>query len=346
MKLKNIYFMNKKSLEYFFYSLTAKLVITTFIFFVGCASLGKYWRLTTVPQESGFKLTKITEKEDLLDTEQPFAINKEETKIAFTSWKSGNGDIYIKSLKGGKGITQRTLRRELEVQPNFSPDGTQLVFCANRYDGWHIYLIAAEGGSAIKQITTTSPRYAYYPSFSPDGSKILFYSKEYSYNTQKGKWEWSGSTIWTYDIANGMLTQWTSGVLPKFTPDGEKIIFKRQNSSDKYYGLWMLDLKTGAETHIIGGTDFGIYSFDISSDGKKIVFSSDKDTKDSSNERKNTNLWVVNIDGTELTQLTFHPSDDLWPLWSYDMKAIYFLSSRGEEEKNTMNIWRLDYENK
>ncbi len=328
-------------IKYVFYK--ALLLV---IFISGCASLGNYWSLVTVPQESGLKLTKITDKEDLLDTEQSFAISKDGTKIAFTSWKSGNGDIYVKTLKGGKGITQRTSRTETEVQPSFSPDGSQIVFCAPRDDGWHIYMIQAEGGSAIKQITTSSPRYAYYPSFSPDGKKILFYSVDYYLNPNTQKWEIKDTTIWTYEIDTGMLTQWGSGLMPKFTPDGEKIVFKKQASGDKYYGLWMLDLKTGAETHIVGGQDFGIWQFDISPDGKKIVFSSDKDTKDSSKERKNTNLWVVNIDGTELTQLTFHMSDDIWPVWSPDMTGIYFLSSRGEEQKGVMNIWRIKYENK
>lgn len=223
------------------------LFITTVVL-LGCVSLGNYWSLVTVPQESGLKLTKITDKEDLLDTEQSFAISKDGTKVVFTSWKSGNGDIYIKSIKGGKGITQRTSRTEQEVQPSFSPDGSQIVFCSPRGDGWHIYMIQTEGGSATKQITTSSPRYAYYPSFSTDG--------------------------------------------------------------------------------------------------KKIVFSSDKDTKDSSKEKRNANLWVVNSDGTGLTQLTFHLSDDICPVWSPDMTGIYFLSSRGEEQKGVMNIWRLEYDNK
>ncbi len=324
-----------------------KLALTVFVSILipGCVTF-KYWTIVSVEQESGLKLEKITDVNDLVDTDQPFAINKEGTKIAFTSWKTGNGDIYVKSIKGNKGITQRTSRPETETSPSFSPDGTQIVFSAPRDGGYHIYMISAEAGSAVRQITTTTPRYAYYPSFSPDGQKILFYSVEYVFNPKTQKLEQSGTTIWTYEINTGMLTQWTQGVLPKFTPDGKKIIFKRQSSGDKYYGLWMLDLQTGAETHIIGGVDFGIYSFDISADGKKIVFCSDKDTKDTSKERRNANLWVVNIDGTSLTQLTFHPSDDLWPIWSFDMKSIYFLSSRGEEKKGIMNICRIEYENK
>jgi len=336
----------KNKLEFFLYQYLLSIVIISGCVSLGNYSLGNYWSLVTVPQESGLKLAKITDKEDLLDTEQPFAISKDGTKIAFTSWKSGNGDIYIKTLKGGKGITQRTSRAETEVQPSFSPDGSQIVFCAPRDDGWHIYMIQAEAGSAIKQITTSSPRYSYYPSFSPDGKKILFYSVDYYFNPNTQNWEMRDTTIWTYEIDTGMLTQWASGLLPKFTPDGEKIIFKKRASGDKYYGLWMLDLKTGAETHIVGGQDFGIWQFDISPDGKKIVFSSDKDTKDSSKEKRNANLWIVNIDGTGLTQLTFHMSDDIWPVWSPDMTGIYFLSSRGEEKKDIMNIWRIEYENK
>lgn len=59
----------------------------------------------------------------------------------------------------------------------------------------------------------------------------------------------------------------------------------------------MLNLSTGSETHIIGGEDWGIGTFDIAPDGNKIVFSSNKGTYQGRNTRINSNLWNVNTDG-------------------------------------------------
>lgn len=329
------------------------LKITKVIFFLllpvislmGCATLGNYWSLVSVSQEGGQQFVKITNKSDLVDTNQPFAISKDGQKIAFTSWKTGNGDIYIKYLGGGQAILQRTFRAETEFSPAFSPDGTQLAFCALRDGYYRIYMVGAESGSAIRQITSGSPPHAENPIFSPDGQIIAFNSLEFGQDTTTGKWYRIGNeAIWTYDLKTGMLSQYTSGLMPKFSPDGKKIFFKRAETTGKrYYGLWMMDIETGAETNIISGDDFGIWNFDVSPDGKKIVFSSDKDTVDSAQERKNANIWLVDIDGSNLIQLTFHLSDDLFPVWAPDMSGIYFLSSRGEEEKETVNIWRITY---
>ncbi len=56
----------------------------------------------------------------------------------------------------------------------------------------------------------------------------------------------------------------------------------------------------------------------------------------------NTDIFVVRTDGTQLTQLTYHPGNDLSPVWSPDGKSIFFLSQRGSAEKN-YNVWRMDF---
>jgi Tol biopolymer transport system component len=321
------------------------LLFLPIVLIFGCASLGNYWSIVSSPQEGGQQFVKITDKNDLVDTSLPFAVSKDGQKIAFTSWKSGNGDIYIKFVSGSKAILQRTFRPETELSPNFSPDGSQLVYNAFRDGHYRIYMVGAESGAAIRQITSDSPPNAENPVVSPDGQMIAFNSVDYAYDATGRMTRVGNESLWTYDIKTGMLSQYTSGLLPEFSPDGKKLFFKRASAATTkgYYGLWMIDLASGSETDIISGNDFGIGSFAVSPDGKKIVFSSEKETRDTSTERVNNNLWVVNIDGTNLTQLTFHLSDDLWPVWAPDMSGIYFLSSRGEENKGTMNIWRMSY---
>ena len=61
------------------------LMLGIFLAFTGCATTGgkdattgdKYWVTVSVPEESGQVLTKITGKEDLVDTTAPFAVSKD-----------------------------------------------------------------------------------------------------------------------------------------------------------------------------------------------------------------------------------------------------------------------------
>lgn len=54
-------------------------------------------------------------------------------------------------------------------------------------------------------------------------------------------------------------------------------------------------------------------------------------------------IFVVNMDRTNLIQLTYHPATDCCPVWSPDGKYIYFISSRANE-KNSFNIWRIRFD--
>lgn len=314
------------------------------LFFSGCPAPFEYWRMQTSSEEGYLRLTKITTREDLVDTDASMALSKDGTKIAFISWKNNNGDIYIRPLGGGsRALIQRTFTSESETDPAFSPDGKQVVFSVYREGSRKICLIQTDGGSAVRIITPSTPQNAAHPYFSPNGNLIAFNSFNFTWDPKANQWkyEYGSEYLWTYDLNNGSLTQYVQGLMPKFTPDGNNIIFKRL-SLKGYYGLWMVNFSTGSETHIIGGDDWGVGTFDLAPDGKKIVFASNKGTQEGKTTRINNNLWIVNTDGTNIMQLTFHPSDDNCPAWSPDGKYIYFLSCRGEEKEGIMNIWQME----
>ncbi|MHC5074327.1 MAG: S9 family peptidase, partial [Planctomycetota bacterium] len=77
----------------------------------------------------------------------------------------------------------------------------------------------------------------------------------------------------------------------------------------------------------------------VSPDGKKIVFTL-RETDLQAN-RGRTNLWLVNVDGTELKHLTSHPENDSNPRWDPDGKSVWFLSNRTESSQ----AWRINVDN-
>ncbi|MBK8927155.1 MAG: PD40 domain-containing protein [Crocinitomicaceae bacterium] len=78
----------------------------------------------------------------------------------------------------------------------------------------------------------------------------------------------------------------------------------------------------------------------LSPDGKKVLCVGS--TLATRERMENLDLYIVNIDGTQLTQLTFHPGHDVSPEWSPDGSKIYFLSQRGTEDGG-YNVWMIDY---
>jgi len=69
-----------------------------------------------------------------------------------------------------------------------------------------------------------------------------------------------------------------------------------------------------------------ISSPNISPDGKNILFS--RGWIDKMDDRSSSNLWIVDIEGTRVRELTHGSWRDFSPVWSPDGKKIAFLSDR------------------
>ena len=73
----------------------------------------------------------------------------------------------------------------------------------------------------------------------------------------------------------------------------------------------------------------------VARDGSRIAFT--VSSLDEAANRRRTDLWLVQADGTGLRQLTTHEASDTSPVWSRDARSVFFLSSRN----GSSQVWRV-----
>jgi Tol biopolymer transport system component len=83
-------------------------------------------------------------------------------------------------------------------------------------------------------------------------------------------------------------------------------------------------------------------AFDIESanplpDGKKIAYTARTINPVNGN---NFDIYVVDIDGENKRQITFHPGNDYCPEWANDGNSLYFVSQRGNKGRYH-SIWNI-----
>ena len=241
-------------------------------------------------------------------------------------------DIYIKQVNG-KTCTQLTADPADDVMPCFSPDGKSIAFSSRRSGNWDIYTITTTGGRPVQITSDNDPEL--HPTWSSDG-KTIAYCK---FGSQSARWE-----IWTVDVANTAAPRFLEyGVFPKWNPDPahSKILFQRaKQRGSRDYAIWTIDLINGQAmnpTEIVSAANAALINPAWSPDGSKIVFVSVVDpNNEPGSPPTQSDLWVVNLDGTGRTSLTNGQFANYQPVWAGD-GAVYFVSNRSGVD----NIWAV-----
>jgi hypothetical protein len=311
------------------------------------------YSLVSVPEEGGIKFTRITSDDDHFigtplhwgqvndawryDVRERFSVSGDGTKIAFMASKNNKINIFIRSINGGQSVLQRTFR-EFTIDPCLSPDGKRLAFSEYRNGAWNIFETSAEGGTAIRQIT--SDNYSnVFPQYAPDQSEIMYTQIAYSTYTNGATIETiTHSSLWSYTLNNAQVTQYGEGFTPSYCADKSKVVVTRYNTQAGTTELWLLDLVKGAETIIFSQKKRGALEPAVSPTGDMVAFVS---LTEASTVPANLDIYLINIDGSNLTQLTFHDCGDISPRWMPDGKSLLIASRRGTV-KGEWNIWKMD----
>ena len=175
-------------------------------------------------------------------TNQSPAWSSDGTKIAFSSSRSGDPEIWVVDANGGN-LHKLTAFRGPDVAPTWNPrTNTQLSWVSGRTGLPQIYIMDQDG-SNIQRLTDGG--YAISPSWAPNGAMLTF-----SWNRKYGPGAPGGQDIYVMDIASKRWLQLThdagSNDFPSWAPDGRHIVFERQIGGQTQ--IWTM-LADGTEQH-------------------------------------------------------------------------------------------------
>ena len=225
--------------------------------------------------------------------------------IAFPRFDPARGtyDVYACRVDGSN-CQQITTQAS---QPDFLPDGTQLVVHSWKSDEKGIFLLSL-AGQRIWQITGQIE--AARPSVDFKGETYVYHSRQESDRRPR--------LYRTYGTENRPIMRQGSVVLgqsPSWLPD-QRIL---------YSGCWMdncgiivtRDDGTFPRQVVAGSTETNP---EASPDGRQVAFMSQRDG--------NWEVYSANIDAGNLQRLTRNPSNDGLPTWSPDGRYIAFVTDR------------------
>ncbi len=234
----------------------------------------------------------------------------------------------IKSSSTGGASVQRTFRTNVEGF-TWSPDGKTLCFTEVRNGHHGIYLVDAEQGTVVRQISNGNEN-DLGGVITPDGNTIFFHRGE----------GLASYSLWSYDRKTNLFSNYSRGMTVCLIPGKTDEVYCARFTDKKESEIWRVNFSTGVEEVILSQPEKSFTTPQLSPDGKWLLV-----TGNSKSEKEgivNTDIFVVRTDGTQLTQLTYHPGNDLSPIWSPDGRSIYFLSQRGSADR-IYNVWRMDF---
>jgi len=175
-------------------------------------------------------------------TNQSPAWSSDGIKIAFSSSRSGDPEIWVVDANGGN-LHKLTSFLGPDVAPTWNPrTNSQISWVSGRTGLPQIYIMDQDGAN-IQRLTDGG--YAISPSWAPNGAMLTF-----SWNRKYGPGAPGGQDIYVMDIASKRWLQLThdagSNDFPSWAPDGRHIVFERQIGG--HTQIWTM-LADGTEQH-------------------------------------------------------------------------------------------------
>lgn len=220
------------------------------------------------------------------------------------------GDLWVAARSGGQA-RRLTATPGVEIEPHFSPDGTQIAFTATFAGNTDVYVMPTSGGDPTR--LTHHPGLDFARGWTPDGRRIVFASDRETVPHPHFR-------LWTVSAAGGVEEPlpMPRAYTGSFAPDGRRLAYEEiplamfpawaQNQSSQWRHY------RGGRTHPIRLMTLADYSV------QKLPWTNSNDTSPMwvgntvyflSDRNHTVNLFAYRVDTKALTQLTRHEEFDI-----------------------------------
>jgi tricorn protease len=252
------------------------------------------------------------------------------------------GDLWVVARSGGQA-RRLTSTQGVELDPFFSPDGSQIAFSSTVAGNTDVYVVPAAGGDPKR--LTYHPAIDRVRGWSPDGRRVIFASGRDTAPPQ------SYVRLWSVSVEGGFpeplpMPRAFSG---SYSPDGRRMAYEEMNTVfiPDWYETSMWRHYRGGRTHPVRIMNLADYSVEKlpwtnSNDtlpmwiGKTIYFLSDRNFT--------TNLFAYNTDSKQVKQLTHHDDFDIMTASAgpdavvYEQAGYIYLVDAASGKEQRLNI--------
>jgi Tol biopolymer transport system component len=271
----------------------------------------------------GSELSRLTDGDPNVDDCQP-ALSPDGTRIAFSSNRNANYDIYVMDADG-RNVRRLTSAMSDEEDPAWSPDGSRIAFvrgndltlggvayitsCSSE-----IYVMDADGG---KEINLTQGQGGTDPAWSPDGKQIAFSSYRNNGNYEIFVMGDDGN-----DVKQLTFTESAEGD-PAWSPDGQFIAYG--GNYPLFGGMSCGFMHTGREPSWGVGSDVYVMKADGTDQVRLTTRGDSSDPVWSPTgtriafiryQGSFAQIYCMNADGSNQTRVTDDASNKSYPSWS------------------------------
>ncbi len=197
------------------------------------------------------------------------AISPDGQRLAFLVQRRGLTQLYVLNADGSGA---RQVAGELDVRgaPAWSPDGQWLAVAANRGGEPQLFKIPVSGGAPVLLVK----EYSIDPVWAPSGQFLVY----------------SGADVGTTFSVKAVNADATPRPLPNLilTRGARRLVFLAKEDAlvilkgdVSHKEFWLVNLETGRERQLTSlGREFALGDFDVSADGREIIFDRARDESD------------------------------------------------------------------